>query len=82
MERPEITYPCSWNYRIVGPDADRIRSLVADVLVDRTYELKPSRESSKGNYVSLVLEVSVRDEKDRDEIFRAVMDDDAVKMVV
>lgn len=82
MDRPEITYPCPWTYRIVGTDAEKIRALVADVLIDRTYDLTPSRESRKGNFVSLVLEVAVRDEADRDAIFRAIMDDECVKMVV
>ncbi len=82
MDRPEITYPTTWTYRVVGTDAEKIQALVADVLVDRSYELAPSRESSKGNYVSLVLEVAVRDEPDRDAIFQALMDDDSVKMVV
>jgi putative lipoic acid-binding regulatory protein len=82
VERPEITYPCAWTYRIVGTDADEIRALVTEVLVDRPHELRPSRESRKGNYVSLVLEVAVRDEADRDEIFRALMDGACVKIVV
>ena len=82
MERPEITYPTLWTYRIVGTDTLSIRSRVAVIAGEREYELTPSKESSKGNFVSLVLEIRVNDEDDRDAIFHALQVDPAIKMVL
>ena len=82
MERPEITYPTLWTYRIVGTDTLSIRSRVAVIAGEREYSLDPSKESSKGNYVSLLLEIEVTDEADRDAIFAALQADPAIKMVL
>ena len=82
MDRPEITYPTRWTYRIVGTDALSIRSRVAVIAGERDYDLEPSKESSKGNFVSLVLGIEVQDEADRDAIFAALSADPAIKMVL
>jgi len=82
MDKPEITYPTRWTYRIVGTDALSIRSRVALIAGDREYELDLSQESSKGNYVSLVFVVLVADAADRDAIFAALQGDPAIKMVL
>jgi len=82
MDKPEITYPTRWPYRIVGTDPLSIRSRVAVIAGEREYELSPSKESSKGNYVSLLLEIEVSDEADRDAIFAALQADPAIKMVL
>lgn len=82
MDRPEITYPTRWTYRIVGTDPLSIRSRVAVIAGERAYDLEPSKESSKGNFVSLVLEIQVSDEADRDAIFAALKSDPAIKLVL
>lgn len=82
MDRPEITYPCRWTYRIVGTDAPSIRRRVEAVAGARPHELAPSQESSKGNYVSLRFEIEVTDQADRDRIFAVLQADPSIKMVL
>jgi len=82
MDKPEISYPTRWTYRIVGTDTLSIRSRVALIAGEREYELAPSQESSKGSYVSLRLDLVVSDEVDRDAIFAALQADPAIKMVL
>ncbi len=82
MDKPEITYPTQWTYRIVGTDEASIRSRVEAIAGDRPYVLAPSQESAKGNYVSQRFELEVTDQADRDTIFAALQGDPAIKMVL
>ena len=82
MDKPEITYPCRWPYRIVGTDESSIRQRVEAIAGERPFSLAPSQESSKGSYVSLRLEIEVPDQADRDAIFAALQADPAIKMVL
>jgi putative lipoic acid-binding regulatory protein len=78
----ELTYPREWAYRIIGTHEKLIRQLIDDILGDHHYELDPSNESTTGRYVSMHLRLTVRDEAHRDDIFRRLMADEAVKIVL
>ena len=81
-QSPEIEYPCRWSYRIVGTCADTIRALVLDVAGDAEHELRPSRASSSGKYVSFHLEVLVRDELHRHDVFHALAAHETIRYVL
>ncbi len=70
--RPEITYPCTWSYRIIGPDEVRLRSAAVVTVGERVHTLTPGLESSGGKYRSLQLEVLVLDEVERLGLFAAL----------
>lgn len=82
MDKPEITYPCRWTYRIVTTDEDSVRERVAALAGERPYELRPSKKSAQGSYTSMHLEMDVEDQVDRDAIFAGLKSDPAVKMVI
>ena len=82
MDKPEITYPTRWTYRIVGTDAGSIRRRVEAIAGERPYELAPSQESSQGRYVSLRFDIEVPDQADRDRIFAVLQADPSIKMVL
>ena len=82
MERPEITYPCPWSFRIVGTDERGIRERVRTLVGDRPHELSPGRPSTKGKYVALHLDLEVKDEADRNAIFAGLKNDPAVQLVL
>ncbi len=71
-QRPEITYPCAWSYRVIGADEQRLRAVIVKVLGDTEHSLRLAHESSHGRYRSLALEVVVRDEAHRNSIFSAL----------
>ena len=81
-ERPELEYPCRWGYTIIGIHAGALHDLAARVLAGRDYTLRPSHRSSSGKYVSLAIELEVRDEEDRVGIFEALKADGAVTFVL
>jgi putative lipoic acid-binding regulatory protein len=89
-QKPEITYPCLWGYKVVGADEAEVRQAIQECLHeslnpdsgDREFEIGFSRASSKGNYVSLTLNLEIQDQEERDTLFRALADRPEVRMVI
>ena len=83
QEIPKIDYPCEWQYTIISTDSQIIKEVIASIIQPKTqYNLKNSRISSKGKYCSVLLTVIVQDETIRDEIFTALRQHNAIKMVI
>lgn len=80
--RPEIAYPCTWTYRIIGWDEPRLRAAVAEVLGSHEYTLLLARESSAGKYRTLQLELVVRDDEHRTSIFARIARHPDVRFVL
>ena len=81
-QKPEIDYPTSWGYRVVGASESELRALIAEVLADEEHEIHGVQPSSKGTYVSLRMSVTVRDELHRDRVYRALSESAVVKIVL
>ena len=89
-QKPQIDYPCRWEYKIIGTDEGAVREAVKACLPealnqgsgDRPYELGFSRASNQGKYVSLVLAVEVQDGKERNTLFQVLGDRPEIKMVI
>jgi len=71
MDEPElqIDYPCRWQYKLIGRDEGLLRAAVVEAVEDVDYELVPSKQSATGRYLSLSLELEVRDEPHRRRIW-------------
>ena len=39
LQKPNITYPCKWEYRIIGKDEKKLRELIFEIM-PREYEIK------------------------------------------
>ncbi len=65
-----VDYPCRWDYTVIGRDEARLRAAVAEAVEGVEHELRPSHKSSGGRYLSLALEVEVRDAAHRDRIWQ------------
>ena len=80
--KPQIVYPCEWQYKIIGESAKVITELVADHVHEKDYILTRSNVSSGGRYVSMSLELTVQSEKRRLELYRVLAEDPTVKVVL
>jgi len=80
--RPDIDYPCSWTYKIIGRAEADMREAIAGIVGDDAHMVTLSNHSAKGNYCSLNLEVTVMDEAHRTGIFSALMEHKSVKIVL
>ncbi len=68
MDKPEIEYPCEWEYKIIGHSEDSLRQAVASI-APPGYSIAPGKESKQGKYCSLGLTVQVSDDEQRLKIF-------------
>ena len=82
QRRPEIAYPCTWSYTLIGESSVGMELAVRELLAERPHELRLSHTSPHGKYRSLRLEVDVADEPDRLALFAALAAHDAVRFVI
>jgi uncharacterized protein len=80
-QRPEITYPCEWSYKIIGNNIDKILKAVESAVSGLKYEVTPSNISKNGNYYSLNLTLTVPNEVVRDLIYQKLDSSDSIKIV-
>ena len=63
-EKPEIEYPCDWEYRLIGRSGDLIQTAV-ETLIPKEHNLAFSHKSKSGKFISFVLTVHVQSEDER-----------------
>ena len=78
----QLEYPCPWDYKIIGPNEDEMRSAVAEIIRDHDYKVSPSHSSEKNKYHCLNVELSVENESQRTAFYEALKAHRAVKMVL
>jgi len=81
-KRPNITYPCEWEYKVIGTNVDEMIKVIELAVFGMEYEINSSNVSSKGKYFSLNLRVFVESETIRDIIFAKLEANAFVKMVL
>jgi putative lipoic acid-binding regulatory protein len=82
-EKPDITYPCDWEYRVIADkSSDNLIKAIEYAADNLEYSIQTSNVSKNGNYFSLSVKVNVPSEEKRDEIFKIISDHDDVKMVL
>ena len=80
--RPEIDYPTTWSYQVIGSDEALVRAAVASVVLEREHSLRLTNTSRTGKYISLRLELTVADEDDRLAVFEALAAHAHVRIVL
>lgn len=80
--KPLIEYPCNWAYRVIGKDERKAYLAIEEVIQNQEYSVSPSNTSSKGNYISLHIEMEVHSEENRDSIFRTLKAHEDIIMVL
>lgn len=81
-KKPNIEYPCNWDYKVIGTDVDEMIKAIELITKGMDYKVSPSNVSSKGNYFSLNLTVFVTSEVIRDIIFANLEANEFIKMVL
>ena len=76
--KPQISYPCEWEFKVIGTDEGAVRQAIGQILGERACQLDVSHRSRGGKYSSLRLVVRVEDEADRNAIFQALSEHEDV----
>ena len=79
-ERPDIEYPCIWEFRIIGADEAGLREAIAGVVGNQNHEIQPGH--TKGAWVSIHLTLWVLDEEHRNTVYRMLQKHPLVKMIL
>jgi uncharacterized protein len=79
-QRPEIDYPCTWEFRVIGSDRDHLMVSIQQIVGNRAHTLADGNR--KGSWLSLSLSMTVHDEAERNAIYVALKDITGVKMVL
>ncbi len=81
-EKPDISYPCPWQFKIVGTDKEAMLLAINGVISTAEHIITPSKKSSGGKYLSLNLEMVVESEEIRNTIFTNLCAQAAIRMVI
>ncbi|MBC8208269.1 MAG: DUF493 domain-containing protein [Desulfobulbaceae bacterium] len=82
QQRPEINYPCTWLYKVIGQDADAIHRAVAAVCPRKPLSITLSHTSSGGKYCSLNVELEVKNDEERLGFYENLKNHNAVRTVL
>ena len=80
--RPQIDYPCRWQYRIIGEDRTAMLAAIAAQVDVAACVIDDANTSSSGRYLSLNLEITVNDEPERLHLYQALSGHPAIRMVL
>lgn len=79
--KPEIHYPCVWEFRIIGENKARLEQIISELMTKR-YTLDEKNHSSKGRFVSMHLSVEVESEEERNALYQSLSTHKEISMVL
>lgn len=79
---PEISYPCPWQYRLIGEDEAGMRAAVETCVEPARCVFSPGLRSSGGRYLSLQVELIVASEEERLSLYRLLAEQPQIRMVL
>ena len=81
-KKPDIKYPCSWTYKVIGSDEVALRRAIETIIGDKNLLITHSHTSSGGKYCSLNVELVVKDDETRLKYYQHLKNHAAVKVVM
>lgn len=81
-DKPEIHYPCVWQYKVIGENQERIVQAIEKISAPVPVKIEFSHSSSSGKYHSFNAEIEVQDEEARMSIYRALQEHPDIKVVL
>lgn len=81
-QKLELTYPCSWVYKLIGREQEELQAAIAEVVQARECLVTLSNSSSGGKYLCLDVELVVVSAEDREAQHLAFKAHPAVVLVL
>jgi putative lipoic acid-binding regulatory protein len=81
-EKLRLIYPCQWGYKVIGSGQEKLRRAIAEVLREQIYTVSLSNRSKTGKYCCLNLETEVHSEENRTQIYTALQNHPAIRIVL
>ena len=80
--RPDIEYPTTWNYKIIGRDLDKLIACVKEAMGDKKHTCTQGNISRTGKFHSYNTSCTVDNEEERNKIFKYFENHHDVDMVI
>ena len=81
-QKPEISYPCSWPYKVIGEHQEAIKEAVYHICAGKETTFTYSHSSSGGKYHSFNVELEVENEEERLSIHNQLSNHPSIKVVM
>jgi uncharacterized protein len=81
-DKPDITYPCTWVYKVIGEDTKLLQEVIVTACAPTKVSITHSHSSSGGKYHSLNATLTVENEKTRLQIYDLLKQHPAIKVVL
>ncbi len=78
----ELTYPCSWDYKIIINSHCNIKHVIENIIGDREYKVSKANNSKNKTYASYKMTLLVHNEDDRVELYTSMKKEKCVKIVL
>ncbi len=82
QRKPDISYPCDWEYKVIGADQEKLKTVILAACAPIVPSISLSNVSSKGTYYSLDVVMEVENEERRLAIFEWLQNSPDVKIVI
>ncbi len=81
-QKLELNYPCTWKYKLIVKSDALIKNIISDTIDNREHNMELSNQSSKGKFISYLVELKVKDEADRLNLHKIFSEHKDIKMIV
>lgn len=82
QERPEIEYPTSWGFKLIGRDKEALLACIKEAMGEKKHLCSLGNPSKTGKFHSYNASCHVESEEERNRIFKYFQDHDDVDMVI
>jgi putative lipoic acid-binding regulatory protein len=81
-DRPDISYPTRWGFKLIGRDREAIYACIKEVMRDREHECSVGNSSKTGKFHSYNTSCIVESEEERNRLFKCFEEHKDIKMVI
>ena len=81
-DKPQIIYPTSWGFKIIGRDKEELHSIIKEVMQEKEHLCSYGNPSKNGKFHSYNASCTVETKEERDALFKKFQDHPSVEMVI
>ena len=80
--RPDIDYPTSWSYKLIGRDKEKLLACIKETMGKKEHLCSLGNVSKTGKFTTYNASCTVDTEEERNKIFKYFEEHAAVEMVI
>jgi putative lipoic acid-binding regulatory protein len=80
--KPNINYPTNWGFKIIGRDKDKLLACIKKIMEDKEHLCSVGNTSKTGKFTTYNTSCIVKDEEERNKIFKYFEDHSDINMVI